>query len=222
MQRKEPVRSASIEFKVQNAAGNNLMFNRDVLRRTYGAVKDLCSLFYHSDSAPEYQLPRLSISFLESTGGEVLFTVDELTEASAPRRSLLGLSRAPAAEREVSGPGESALRNAVFLAHATKFVIERGRVHGIEVKSEPVVDLVTDDDSHQLRVPRPVARALTDQATQETLRQLFAAVGEEGVAAIVIVFDPGARHRRMEFIVPATDAVVNFVAGHRLPVHVAS
>lgn len=219
MKRGQRPEHSRIHFKVQDATGLNMVLNRDVLRRTYAAVKELCNRFYGTAVDQDGNETALSISFLESQSGDIVFIVDDLGETSSgTRRGLLGFHKESPSTDGIRLAAQAALRNTVFLAQAIIFVIEFGGVRLVPVTTGGLADLASEETSQRLRVPTEVAEALLDPGMQNTMRELLAAIGEEGAASIVIGLDPDTPERRLEFMIPAADDVIDFVDGAPLPI----
>lgn len=197
--------------------GQNLMVNRDVLRRTYGAVKNLGQYFYAA-AAPELASQRpLSISFTEAQAGDVVFIVDYLP-VTRRRKPWYAADPWRRTSRKQQPRGvHAALHNILLLARAAKFVLEGGTIRFSPTGDEQWVDLTSPQDAQQLRVPHVVARALGDAKVQAHLRELLTALSEQGVSSIVLGSDPQAPERRSECVLPATDRCLEFVAGGPLP-----
>lgn len=212
---------AALLFKVQDSRGQNLLMNRDILRRTYGAMKWIGQHFYlgardSADSAARAD-ELLSVSFIESHDGTVTFIADQSpTGLALQRRSLSRLWR-PEPDNSQANRTQKALQNTMLLIRAAAFVLEVGRTTTRAAGSGNLVDLVSATDHHRLRLPIEVAQALQDVAVQKHLRELFSALSEEGVGAIVVGSDPRTPESRNECVLPATDTFVEFQAGSDLP-----
>lgn len=194
-----------------------MVLSRDVLRRTYAAVKELCRHF--CETAADSDGNALSISFIESQSGDIVFIVDDLGElSSASHHRLRRFHRDSPSSDGIRLAAQAAMRNTVFLAQATMFAFEFGGVRPVPASQDGLVDLVSEETSQRLRVPAEVARALLDPDMQDTMREFFAAIGEQGAASIVIGLDPDTPERRLEFLIPAIDDVIDFVDGAPLPV----
>lgn len=217
MKLSQSVGYSTIQLKIQDATGHNVMANRDVLRRTYSSLKALVGHFYESSVSADGARPPFAISFIESQNGSVVFTIEppDLRRARHILPTLGLLSRFPARPAKAASPvaAGTALRDAVLLAHAASFVIESKSPRSVPTSTPGLSDLLSSLGPQRLRLPNAVAEALGDAYIQQVLRELFVAVREEGVASIVIGLEPNAPERRVEFVVPAADDVIRFVEG---------
>lgn len=217
MMLRQPVGYSTIQLKIQDATGHNMMVNRDVLRRTYSSLKTLVRHFYESSVPTDSTRPPFAISFIESQNGSVVFTIDppdlRRTRRRLPSPRLVSKNPTKHAKVPSHGDAGTALRNAVLLAHAASFVIEGKSPRRVSTSVPGLSDLLSSLGPHRLRVPDPVAEALEDATIQQALREFFVSVREEGVASIVIGLEPNLPERRVEFVVPAADDVIRFVEG---------
>lgn len=211
---------AALLFKVQDSRGQNLLLNRDILRRSYGAVKWIGQYFYlqarDSAGSAAGEDALLSVSFIESHDGTVTFIADQRpTAPSVQRRRLSNLWR-PLPEDTEANHAQKALQNTMLLIRAAAFTLEVGGTTTRVAGNGNLVDLVSATDHHRLRLPVEVARAVQEAAVQSHLRELFSALSEDGVGAIVVGSDPHTPEAHNECVLPATDTFLEFQAGSDL------
>ncbi|MDO5617816.1 hypothetical protein [Kocuria sp.] len=219
MKRDPAAGDSALRFKVQDAKGQNLLLNRDILRRTYAAIKDLANDFYlraeptHDSRMPQHS--QLYISFTESQDGTVTFIAEQHVNTTlGQRRALLNSRRRPRAAAD-STRAQRALQSTLLLARAATFALEAGGIHRCTTHNG-LTDLASPVDDQLLRVPTEVADSLTMPHMQAHLREFLAALSEDGVGAIVVGSDPHSPELRSECVIPATDTLVEFQAGKRL------
>lgn len=211
----------ALNLKVQDPKGQNLMLNRDILRRTYGAVRDISQYFYNVSKSTHEESDAaestLSISFTESQDGTITFIANQLPTLDRQQgRFLTHLWRNTTLVAPHPSRAQKALQNTLLLARAITFALEVGDVVSHLLEDGELVDLSSRTDAQQLRVPAEVGAALLNRDIQAMLRELLAALGEEGVGAIVMGSDPRSPELRTECVIPATDIFVEFQAGKSL------
>lgn len=220
MKRDPAVGHSALNLKVQDPKGQNLMLNRDILRRTYGAVRDISQYFYAALNTnflnPDITETPLSISFTENHDGAITFIADQLPTPERTQGGFLASLWRTSQESLDSTRPQRALQNTLLLAHAVTFALEVGEIRAHPLGDGELADLTSPTDAQRLRIPTEVADALSDTTIQATLRELLSPLGEEGVGAIVMGSDPRAPELRTECVIPATDIFVEFQAGKEL------
>lgn len=220
MKRDPAAGHAALQFKVQDYRGQNLLMNRDILRRTYGAIKCIGQYFYlraagSSGSTPEANA-LLSVSFMENQDGMVTFIADQRPSPHGVRRRRLSALWRPVAIPAEADRAQVALQNTLLLIKGAAFTLEVGGTTASAAGPRNLVDLVSATDQQRLRLPVQVVRALADETVQSHLRELLSALSEDGVGSIVVGSDPQAPESRHECVIPATDVFVEFQAGGEL------
>lgn len=217
MKRDPAAGHAALQFKVQDSRGQNLMLNRDILRRTYGAIKSIGQYFYLRTSGSADSTGTsdalLSVSFTESQDGMVTFIADQRPTPPVVRRRRLSDLWRPVPVPAEANRAQVALQNTMLLIRATAFTLEVGGTTTRAAGHGNLVDLVSTSDLQRLRIPVKVAHGLTDPTVQAHLRELLSALSEEGVGSIVVGSDPHTPESRNECVIPATDVFVEFQAG---------
>ncbi|NKE09783.1 MULTISPECIES: hypothetical protein [Kocuria] len=217
MKRDPAAGHAALQFKVQDSRGQNLLLNRDILRRTYGAIKAIGQYFYrHANGSPDTTPDAeglLSISFTESQDGLVTFIADQRPAPPVVRRRRLSDLWRHVPTNGEANRAQTALQNTMLLIKAAAFSLEVGGTTTHAAGHGNLVDLVSTTDSQRLRLPVQVVHGLMDAAVQAHLRELWSAVSEEGVGSIVVGSDPHTPESRNECVIPATDVFVEFQAG---------
>ncbi|ALB03254.1 hypothetical protein [Kocuria palustris] len=211
-----PLNRASIDvvMRVDDPAGRPIEIDRDVVRRSYMALKAMARTLYAHHRPPErFPEEGLSMSFYEPGPGAVVFEAQVVADV----RGRAGDQPTPLG---AGNPGpvrtaEQALRLSVLglveIVRAFGFVLAAPQTVR-EVRCGHV-GLTEADGGQHLRVSPEVDYGLLHGSFDAQMREFLSGLTREGVGAVSLAHGAEDKRSRIQHMVIATDRVLEFVRG---------
>lgn len=204
-------------MRVDDPSGRPIEIDRDVLRRSYMSLKSLArALYAHQRPPARFPEEALGLSFYEPAPGAVVFEAEVVADGhlrSAEEPVPLGPEQG-----QPPRSAEHALRRSVHglveIVRAYGFVLAAPRT-AREVRCDHV-DLSEADDGQHLRIAPEIDYGLLHGSFDVQMREFLSGLTREGVGAISLACGAEDKRSQIQYMVIATDRVLEFVHGAQL------